>query len=126
MESSFTNGTGSTSRILTLAIEIASRLPYRYKHCAIVTDKKGKILGIGTNSYTKTHPKQRRYSRLAGQPGRDFLHAEVAAIIRSRKGDPYGLYVARADASGKGCNSKPCPVCEEAIREAGIREVIHT
>lgn len=111
--------------MLDLAYKIASKLPHHYKLCAIVTDKKDNILGIGTNSYTKTHPKMARFGKRTGNSSRIFLHAEVAAIISSRSGTPYRIYISRARKDGPGL-AKPCPICEYAIREAGIKEVHYT
>ena len=111
--------------MLNLATDIASKLPHHYKLCAIVTDKKGNILGIGTNSYTKTHPKQKHYATRVGEQERIYLHAELDAIIKSRTGDPYRIYISRANKAGTG-SAKPCRICELAIKEAGIKEIHYT
>ena len=118
--------------MLDLALEIASKLPYKPRLCAIVTDKKGNILGIGTNSYTKSHPRQKYYStKSGGSESRIYLHAELDSIIRARNGCPHAIYIARAKGAGNSGYiergiAKPCPACERAIRDAGIREVHYT
>lgn len=91
---------------------------------AIIFDKKGRVLSIGKNSYIKTHPTQARYARAVGLPEKQFLHAEIAAIIKCKSLDKaHRILVTRINKKGKPALAKPCPVCEVAIREAGIKEV---
>ncbi len=91
---------------------------------AILYDKTGKVLSVGKNSYIKTHPLQAHYAKIAGQPGRIFLHAEIAAIIKCRDLDrAHRMMVTRFGADGKPLLAKPCPVCDTAIRASGIRHV---
>jgi deoxycytidylate deaminase len=91
---------------------------------AIIFDKKGRVLSIGKNSYIKTHPRQARYAKAAGLPEKQFLHAEIAAIIKCRSLEKaHRILVTRINKKGKPALAKPCPVCEVAIREAGIKEV---
>lgn len=111
--------------MLDLALSIAEKLQYKYKICAIITDKKDNVLGIGTNSYTKSHPMQGYYAKKAGFFNRIYLHAELAAIIKARSGSPYRIYIARATKEGSG-TAKPCPVCSLALKEFGIKEIIYT
>lgn len=112
--------------MLKLAEKIARKLPHKYKLCAIITDKKDNILGIGTNSYTKSHPKQASYAKLCGCSERIYLHAEIDAITRIRSGKPHRIYISRARGKEEVGAAKPCSICELAIREAGIKEVIYT
>lgn len=112
--------------MLKLATKIAKKLPHKYKICAIVTDKKDNILGIGTNSYTKSHPKQASYAKRCGCSERIYLHAEIDAITRLRTGKPYRIYIARARGQAEVGTAKPCNICELAIKEAGIKEVVYT
>jgi deoxycytidylate deaminase len=95
---------------------------------ATIYDKKGRILAIGYNSYTKTHPRQAHFARLAGKERKAYLHAEIAAIIRAgKRGESlFRISVERVLANGlRGC-SKPCAICQIAIAEAGIKEVTYT
>lgn len=80
----------------------------------VITDKKGRVLAESENSYTKTHPTQKNYATKVGTPYKEYLHAEIAAIIRA-KGKGVHLYVARVDASGAPVTAKPCPICQHAI-----------
>lgn len=90
------------------------------------TTKGNRICGIGFNSYRKTHPQQARFARLAGNSKKEFLHAEVAALLRSPN-DVDTIYVMRFDKQGNPVCAKPCAVCETAISilNPNLR-VIHT
>lgn len=99
----------------------------RFDMTAIIYDKRGRVLSIGKNSYIKTHPYQAECAKKVGLPVKQFLHAEIHAIIRckdltrARK-----IVVSRFGARGEPKNAKPCPVCISAIRAAGIKYVEHT
>jgi hypothetical protein len=91
---------------------------------AVIYDKKGRIISIGKNSYVKTHPKQALHAARVGRPEKIFLHAEMDAIIRCRNlSKAYRIVVSRVSKRGKYVNAKPCPVCESAITESGIKHV---
>ena len=88
--------------------------------------RRGRLVAVGSNSYTKTHPKQGMFAKLAGQPKREFLHAEVAALIRAPR-DSDTLIVIRIDKQGAFVCAKPCPVCSLAISHFNPNlRVIHT
>jgi deoxycytidylate deaminase len=91
---------------------------------AVIYDKKGRVLSVGKNSYVKTHPKQARHAHKVGLPDKIFLHAEMDAIIRCRDlSVAHKILVTRVTRNGKYGNAKPCPVCQSAIKEAGIGQV---
>ena len=91
---------------------------------AIIFDKKGRVISVGQNSYVKTHPKQAHFARSVGLPHKQFLHAEIAAIIRCRDlSRAHRMVVTRINRKGRTALAKPCPICESAIKEAGIKEV---
>ena len=94
----------------------------RQKITALIYNKRGRLLSVGKNSYHKSHPTQAKYALKVGQPYKQFLHAEIAALIKCR-GVPYKIYVERKDAKGNSRLAKPCPICELAIKEAGIKYV---
>lgn len=99
----------------------------RFDITAIIYDKRGKVLSIGKNSYVKTHPYQAKCAREVGLPDKQFLHAEIHAIVRCKRLDKaHRIVVMRFDKEGGEKNAKPCPVCESAIRAAGIKVVEHT
>ncbi len=98
----------------------------QYNITATVRDKKGRVLGIGRNDYAKTHPLMRHYNKNLNEEA-IYLHAEVAAIIKAlRNGKPYSIFVERYGKDGKPKLAKPCPVCEVAIKQAGIVVVSYT
>lgn len=95
---------------------------------ATVYDKKGRILAIGYNSYTKTHPKQAHFARLAGKERKTYLHAEIAAIVRAgrQREKCFAIHVVRWGSRGDTRLAKPCSICMLAIKEAGIKEITYT
>lgn len=94
---------------------------------AVLYDRKGKVLSIGQNSYVKTHPIQAQYALQAGLPHKQFLHAEIAAIIKCRDIDKaYKIFVSRWDKNGNPVLAKPCPVCMTAIKSTKIKVIEHT
>ena len=97
----------------------------KFRIIAEVFNKRGVKLAEGENSYTKTHPLQSMYARRVGRDKKIYLHAEIQAIIRGlkTKQDIYRIKVTRKGKGGELLLAKPCPVCMEAIREAGIKVI---
>jgi tRNA(Arg) A34 adenosine deaminase TadA len=94
---------------------------------AIVYDKRGNILSIGKNSYIKTHPLQAKYAKEVGLEHKIYLHAEVHAITRcSEIHRAHRILITRYHADGTPANAKPCKICEQAIRNTGIKVIEHT
>lgn len=94
---------------------------------AVIYDKRGKVISVGQNSYVKTHPLQAMYAAKAGMPDRQFLHAEIHAIVKCRDlAKAHKIFVSRWDRRGRPALAKPCPVCMSAIEAAGIEIVEHT
>ena len=88
--------------------------------------RKNRVVSVGYNSYTKTHPKQAYYAKLAGHPKKEYLHAEIDCLLRAPR-DADTLLVVRLNKEGTPVNSKPCPVCALAIgRFNPDLRVIHT
>ena len=98
----------------------------RYQIIAIIRDKRGRVLAIGRNNYLKTHPLQAKLARSVGKPCSVYLHAEIHAITKLRSGVPHSIHVYRYLANGTPANSKPCEICQEAIKLAGIKKIYHT
>jgi deoxycytidylate deaminase len=99
----------------------------RHVVTATIYDKRGRELASAVNSYTKTHPDMKKFADAVGRPFKQFLHAEVAAIIKAqKKGIPYSIRIERYTKDGNPANACPCPVCQLAIKEAGIKEVTFT
>lgn len=97
----------------------------RQEITASIYDRKGRLLAVGYNSYTKTHPRQAFLARACGQPEKAFLHAEIAALVKCR-GIPYSIYVERRNKQGQTRLAAPCTICQMAIRLAGIKKVSYT
>lgn len=94
---------------------------------AIIYDKRGRVLSIGKNTYVKTHPLQKRLANKVGLPHKEFLHAEISAIVKCRDlSKAYKITVLRFNKDGSAALAKPCPICEQAIEAAGIKHVSHT
>lgn len=94
---------------------------------AIIYDRKGRVLSIGQNSYVKTHPVQATYAKKVGLPDNQFLHAEIAAIVKCKDlSKAYRIFVSRWNHLGEPILAKPCPICSSAIKAAGIFIVQHT
>lgn len=87
-------------------------------HIAITTHKT-RVVAVGRNVYHKTHTVQAKYAELVGLECKHFLHAEVASLVKSR-GKIDSIYVFRIGKRGQLMYSKPCPICQMAIEEAGI------
>jgi tRNA(Arg) A34 adenosine deaminase TadA len=93
----------------------------------MIYDKRGRVLSVGQNSYVKTHPLQKKLASRVGQPFKERLHAEVAAIVKCRDlSKAHTIKIFRFNNDGRPALAKPCCICESAIKEAGIKNVIHT
>jgi len=98
------------------------KMTTKQKITATVYDRRGRVLSIGINSYEKTHPRQAFLAKRVGMPERQYLHAEISALVKCR-GKPYKIQIERRNSQGQLQLAKPCPICELAIREAGIKFV---
>lgn len=98
----------------------------RFEIKATTYDKKGRIIAVGFNNYVKTHTKQAYLAHKAGEPYKQYLHAEISAIIKSRSKKIDSIKIERYDYEGNPKNAAPCLVCQLAIKEAGIRWVNYT
>lgn len=114
--------------MLNRCIKLASKLENKKQRVfAIITDKKGRILASGGNSYTKSNPLQAYYAELVTKERHKiFVHAELQALVhlKGRKADK--IFVARVAKNGTPLPSSPCPICSLAIMDAGIKEIITT
>ena len=100
----------------------------RHKHTitAHVYDKRGILLAVATNSYTKTHPLQKYFAEKVGHPHREFLHAEIAALLKCKDKEPHSIFISRFNNNGFPMLAKPCPICMEAIKAFGIVKIGYT
>lgn len=94
---------------------------------SVVYSRSGKVLSTGENSYKKTNPNQARIAALVGLPDKQYLHSEVASILALHPSHkPYSIFVSRKMKDGSFGLSKPCEVCNAAIKLAGIKKVFYT
>ena len=93
-----------------------------------IYDKRGRVLAIGTNSYTKSHPKQAKYAALAGREQAIYLHSEIAAIIKlkDKQSLAHSIMIERYGRNGEELLAKPCEICSLALEMAGIEIVEYT
>jgi tRNA(Arg) A34 adenosine deaminase TadA len=96
---------------------------HRYTIVAHCYDKRGRLLACATNSYTKTHPLQSFFAEKVGHPAKQFLHAEIAALLRCKDKQVHMLKVWRYGKDGKLLCAKPCVICQEAIQAFKPTEV---
>lgn len=88
--------------------------------------RRGRVFISSTNVEGKTHPTQARLATMAGEPYRTSLHAEIRALLKEGSSKCDTLIVGRVNKKGEFCMSKPCPVCQLAIRGSGIRKVYYS
>jgi len=98
----------------------------KYYMASCTVDKQGRVIAYGMNSI-KTHPLMVVYSKLSNdpRPNRIYLHAEVAALVKSYQ-KPYAIFVTRINKQRGMAMAKPCPICTFAIQTAGIKRVYYT
>lgn len=103
----------------------------RYKIGAVIVYK-NQVISVGWNT-TKENPIQKEYNIERGfnvESAKNSLHAEIHAIIKSK--DLYvdwkkaSIFVYREYKNGIRALAKPCPACEKAIRDLGIKNVYYT
>lgn len=100
-----------------------ARRTKRYEITALAYDKRGRLLSVGHNSYTRTHRLQAHYTNLSGgHPSAIYLHAELCALIKARK-RVHKLVVLRFNKDGSPALAKPCPACQLAIRHFNVKHV---
>lgn len=97
---------------------------------ATIYNKRGHIISVGKNSYEKTHPLQAYHAKKVGLPEKQFCHAEIAALLKCRSLNmlhlAHTIKVTRFTKCGEEAMAKPCPICQSAIEEFGIKNVIYT
>jgi len=89
-------------------------------------DKQGRILSVRQNSFTKTHPFQKYLAVKVGHPKKEYLHAEIAAILACKTKLIHKIKVERYNSTGKAMNAKPCTICQLAISMFNISLIEYT
>jgi len=93
---------------------------HRVKVGAVISKKKP--ISVGFN-IRRTHPV---YSN-PNDTNKEFIHAEMSALIHCR-GDLHGadIYVYRETDDGKPALARPCKMCYNMLKDAGIRKMYYT
>ena len=112
-------------RHLDLAKRIANNSDFHeYRHGAVLARGKTVInVSANKNSYKSWGQRFRHRNE-----GHATHHAELGCILGVDRSLTQGatVYVARGGKAGATRLSKPCSMCESAMRHVGIKEVIYT
>lgn len=94
----------------------------QYRMSAMLV-KSGRVMSVGLNKPSIAEIKDARYDL-----GR-AIHAELDAILKAaRQGistDGCSIWVAGVTKSDNLVHSAPCSICEQVIREAGIKDIFY-
>ena len=91
-----------------------------------------RIISTGCNG-VKTNPLQKKYNiyRFHEDAGEHTIHAEVQCLLpligdKSIDFSKVSLYIYRELKNGRLAPAKPCPSCEQLIKDLGIKKVYYT
>jgi deoxycytidylate deaminase len=103
------------------------KLRKRYTIIATCFDRKGRVLGSGTNNYNKSHPLMQHFAVKAGESNdKIYVHAELAAVLQSGRKDIHSILVQRFHENGDMAVAKPCPTCQAMLKGFGVKLVRYT
>lgn len=109
-------------RFLNMAFEVARDSTLRCMHGAVLV-KNGNVIAVAAN---RLRNDPRFVEDSDDKSSIHSYHAEIMAIKRANTSLVGAtIYVARAK-HGKPSFSRPCNNCYEAIRDAGVKEIIYT
>lgn len=117
--------TNRTSKLIALAKRTAEDSNYgKFRHGAVLV-KRGKVVNT---SYNKNNTCSFGKRFRCPEKGRATLHAELGVILNIGKERTEGsdIYVVRVNSDGIFRNSKPCSMCEEAMRFVGVKRVYYS
>lgn len=98
----------------------------RYAITASAFDSKGRLICTKNNLYSKTHPLQKHFAELAGEPYKESLHAEIHCLISSKDTPVHRIVIMRYDSFGNLKLAAPCKTCRTAIESYGVKEVYYS
>tara|TARA_R110002110_G_scaffold326515_1_gene538337 strand:- start:56 stop:475 length:420 start_codon:yes stop_codon:yes gene_type:complete len=112
-------------RLFDLAKRAAMESTYgKLRHGAVVV-KGGSIISFGFNkeSYSQFGKRFRKVDM-----GYATQHAEISCVLGLPRSATEGadIYVVRINNNCQWRMSKPCPMCEEALRFVGVKRVFYT
>lgn len=107
-----------------LLLEKVEKDGFQPQNMVALALKKNKLIAVGFNSYSKTHPKQHRaYSRVNQTTENGitlgYPHAETIAIhnaLKNRK-HPDCIVIVRINRAGELVMAKPCKSCTQLIKD---------
>jgi tRNA(Arg) A34 adenosine deaminase TadA len=114
-----------TIRNILLAKKVAELSDYgKFRHGAVLV-KGNSVRNMACNKHRHCHFGKRFRE---ANTGTATLHAELGVILGMDRSITQGatVYVARVNKEGTARMSKPCPMCENAMRHVGIKRVIYT
>jgi len=112
-------------RYIEFAKRVAEQSDYgKFRHGAVLV-KGSSVRNISCNKHR--HCSFGARFRKEGR-GEATLHAELGAILGVDRSTTRGstVYVARINREGEARISKPCPMCESALRHVGVKRVVYT
>jgi len=110
--------------VFDLAIETAKSSPSKKQVGAVLLNR-SKVILTATNLEKKSHPIQARFAERVGLGEKIYLHAEIAALVKCRE-ECDTIVVARVNPQHKLRMAKPCPICDLALKEAGISKIYYS
>ena len=116
---------GKQRRYISFAKKVAEQSDYgKFRHGAVLV-KGSSIRNVSCNKHRHCHfGKRFRESHT----GTATLHAELGAILGMDRSVTQGstIYVVRINKEGHPRMSKPCPMCESALKHVGVKRVVYT
>lgn len=102
-----------------LAQKLSYKSDYHHKLGAVIVNK-NKIVGLGFNKPSKTHPKSTHPHKT--------VHAELDAVLDTERQHLEGstIYIYREHKDGNPAEAKPCNHCQKLIKLVGIKKVYYT
>lgn len=94
---------------------------------AVALNAKGKVIGVGSNSYDKSHPLQKHFAMLAGESEKKiYQHAELAAVLSSGKKHVHTIYIQRFGKEKNMLNARACASCLLMLKAFGVKYMRYT
>ena len=114
-----------SKRYITLATKVAEQSDYgKFRHGAVLV-KGSSVRNVSCNKQRHCH-----FGKRFRDPhtGNATLHAELGVILGMDRTKTQGatVYVARINSDGDRRMSKPCSMCEAAMRHVGVKKVVYT
>ena len=98
----------------------------KYFLIAITRNKKQTFIASGINSYKKTHPLQKHFAKLANEPHKIYLHAEIKALLASKDYKIDTLQIRRLTSNNETALAAPCNTCLLACKAYGVKYINYT